>query len=280
MNRLIKKTKRLLKVLFFERRLPWSFKFHIKKLFLQKYYKIKSTFIKYKEYKSLKYEKPKVSCLLITKNRFKLARRAIDCWINQSYKNSELIVIEDGTDQTQDYIKNLIKKYYQIRYIRPNKKYSLGSLRNLSLRLAKGKYITQWDDDDWYHSDRIKEQLNFLIKKKADFCFLSRWTLALLKLNKYGISSKRIWEGSIFAKKKYMPCYSEKKVGEDCDMIDILLGRNDKIVLLDKPQLYIYTFHGMNAFDQDHHTLLLRKGITFKKSDKRIKDIKIKLNLN
>src|SRR5690606_30534279 len=102
---------------------------------------------------------PLVSCLMVTRDRPELARRAIACFLAQTWPHRELVIVDDG-DRSYD---DLVASYDdpRIRYVRlpssPSQR--LGALRNASQDLARGEYRVQWDDDEWYHPERIERQM-------------------------------------------------------------------------------------------------------------------------
>ena len=106
---------------------------------------------------------PKVSCLTVTANRPHLIRRSIKCFQNQSYPNKELVVIDDGEQDLADILKVLPSN--EVHYIKlpSDPENTLGKLRNRSLREASGDFIAQWDDDDWYHPERLSIQVETLL---------------------------------------------------------------------------------------------------------------------
>jgi len=92
---------------------------------------------------------PKLSCLLVTKDRLPQARKAIQCFENQTLADSELVIVDESEDGLAAYVQTLANS--RIRFIRPEKEnLSLGELRNLSVQEAQGDIVVQWDDDDWY----------------------------------------------------------------------------------------------------------------------------------
>lgn len=79
--------------------------------------------------------------------------KLIESIVNQKYKNYELIVLNDGSnDKTYDVIEQYSKKYKNV--IAVNKENTgVGDTRNVGLVMAKGKYITFADADDCYSND-------------------------------------------------------------------------------------------------------------------------------
>lgn len=89
---------------------------------------------------------------------------------NQSYKNIEIILINDGSeDKSGDICETWTKKDVRIRYFKQDN-IGLGYTRNRGISLAKGRYITFIDSDDWVHKDYIKEMYFKIIENDSDIC--------------------------------------------------------------------------------------------------------------
>ena len=105
--------------------------------------------------------KKKVSVIIPTYSRALLINRAIKSVLNQSYKNVEIIVVDDN-DPSSDDRKNmeLLMKQYEknekVIYVKHDKNKNGAAARNTGLRYATGDYVTFLDDDDFYFEDRIK----------------------------------------------------------------------------------------------------------------------------
>ena len=93
--------------------------------------------------------------------------QCIDSILNQTLKNMEIIIVNDGsTDNSMNYIRDY--KDERIRII--NKKNGgLSSARNLGMNAAKGKYIAFVDSDDFLsEKNAYQEMVNILEKNKAE----------------------------------------------------------------------------------------------------------------
>ena len=91
-------------------------------------------------------------------NAEKTIGKLIESIVSQKYKNYEFIILNDGSkDKTFEVIEGYAKKYKNIVAIdKPNT--GVGDTRNEGLKIAKGKYITFADADDWY-SDYFFEKI-------------------------------------------------------------------------------------------------------------------------
>lgn len=86
---------------------------------------------------------------------------AIDSILNQTYKNIEIIVIDDGSNEDTSEIHSKYKD--KIIYI---KKENGGpaSARNIGIKMAKGQYIAFLDSDDIWYPKKIEIQLEYMKK--------------------------------------------------------------------------------------------------------------------
>jgi glycosyltransferase involved in cell wall biosynthesis len=111
----------------------------------------------------------KVSVIVPTYNREKTISRTIDSVLEQTYKNFELIIVDDAsTDNTESIVKNYQKQYKEIIYIKYNQNKGANFARNLGIKKARGEYINFLDSDDEYLVNNLKEKIKFLenINKK------------------------------------------------------------------------------------------------------------------
>ncbi len=123
-----------------------------------------------KEIETSSEQQIKVSCIMPTANRRQFVSKAIDSFINQSYANRELIVVDDGEDSVADIIP---VNDNRIKYLRLTDKLTIGKKRNLACDKSVGDIIIHWDDDDWYSSDWIEYQVKSLLTTNADVTGLS-----------------------------------------------------------------------------------------------------------
>jgi len=111
-----------------------------------------------------------ISVIIPTYNRENLIIKSVKSILNQSYKNIEIILIDDcSNDNTKSKIKKLGDK--RIKYIKLKKKSGANYARNIGIKKSKGKYIAFQDSDDIFHYDKLQKQLENLIKYKSDLDF-------------------------------------------------------------------------------------------------------------
>lgn len=98
-----------------------------------------------------------VSIYMPTKNREALAAKAIASVLEQTYRNVELIVVDDGsTDGTPEMLARESARDARLRFFRNETSCGAPYSRNLAISNAKGEWITGLDDDDVFHASRIE----------------------------------------------------------------------------------------------------------------------------
>ena len=94
--------------------------------------------------------------------------------INQTYKNLEILIIYDDKDISDLKILNhLKKKDKRIKIIVNRNTLGAGFSRNVGIRSAKGKFIAFLDSDDLWKKNKIKFQLDFMLKNNLKACHSS-----------------------------------------------------------------------------------------------------------
>ena len=115
-------------------------------------------------------QSPLVSVIMPTYNHAEFLTDAIDSVCQQTLKEFELIVIDDGsTDGTPDVLAAM--RNDRIRWFRTTNK-GRSAARNLGLEKANGRYIAFLDSDDLYHPDKLRLQVAVLEGHlKITLCF-------------------------------------------------------------------------------------------------------------
>jgi glycosyltransferase involved in cell wall biosynthesis len=104
---------------------------------------------------------PKVSVLLNCYNEEKGISKAITSVLSQTFKNYEFIIWDDGsTDKTLKIIREFKDK--RIKVYKNKINLGLGQSRVRAQKKIKGKYVAIIDADDFFHKNKIKEQVNVL----------------------------------------------------------------------------------------------------------------------
>jgi glycosyltransferase involved in cell wall biosynthesis len=217
-------------------------------------------------------ESPLISCLCVTRDRVDLLSRAIECFQRQTWPNRELVILcEDDDSGTVRFLEQVEDERIQVHIIPAQTKLSLGALRNLSIEHANGQYICQWDDDDWYHPQRLALQLQNLEANGKEACVLARWLIYDGQMDKAWCSNGRLWEGSLLCSKVLIQGstrYANTSTGEDTYLIEQLYIE-DQITVYDQPDLYVYIYSGRNTWDDLHFQNILDSSVLMNEKDTR-----------
>ncbi len=113
----------------------------------------------------------KVSVIIPSYNHAQYIREAIESVLAQTYKDIEIIVVDDGSsDNTKEILSPYIKDG-KIRYIYQENR-GLAAARNTGVKAAQGRYIKFLDSDDFLYSEQIEQQVG-QIKTSDNFFSIS-----------------------------------------------------------------------------------------------------------
>jgi glycosyltransferase involved in cell wall biosynthesis len=215
---------------------------------------------------------PLVSCLMLTRDRPRLAERAIRCYQNQQYPHRELVIVCQGDREYQRQLRRHLDQtsIANARLIAADPQLRLGALRNISLDEARGDLVCVWDDDDCSHPDRLARQVQHLLEADADAVFLSG------SLHLFEADGVLHWLDMSVRPERQLPLVPGTMVmrhdnrfrypeagqyahwGED-EQLAVDLFRQAKVAMIgDLGLLYLYTYHGNNTFSRLHHLRMRR----------------------
>ena len=139
----------------------------------------------------------KVSVIVNFHNGEKYLKKCLDSIIKQNYKNIEIILWDNGSN---DGSSNVIKifKDDRIKYIFNKKKIPLYKARNKAIQSSNGELIAFLDSDDWWEKDYLSSREKIFSNTEFDF-FYSNSNFFYEKLNKFKIyKNYKLPEGNIF----------------------------------------------------------------------------------
>ena len=115
--------------------------------------------------------KKKISIILPNFNSQKYIKKTILSILNQSFKNWELIIVDDCSNQQT---KNILKDYknnkkIKIFYLKKNR--GAAYCRNFAVKNAKSEYLAFIDSDDLWKKNKLKKQISYMSRKNLDFSF-------------------------------------------------------------------------------------------------------------
>lgn len=117
-------------------------------------------------------EEPLVSVVVVHRNRHHLLKQSIESIEQQTYKNIEVILVDDGSTDADSiaYLNELAWKWWETkgwRVLRKSNRY-LGAARNTGVENARGKYVLFLDDDDYAKPHQIATYVKVAQNTNAD----------------------------------------------------------------------------------------------------------------
>lgn len=179
--------------------------------------------------------KEKVSIIIPAYNVENYIFRAIESSINQTYKNIEIVIVDDGSkDNTWDVIKKYMKKDNRIVGIRQQNS-GVSTARNNGLAKATGEYVIFLDSDDWINIDcissllnRVEKSNNTLISADCSYASIDKNGEVIIEESKKNYSDKDI----VMDKKDAIInfCCAKYRLSSACyKLFDLKIIRDNKI---------------------------------------------------
>lgn len=221
--------------------------------------------------------KPKVTVIVPAYNSEKYIQKCIDTVKEQTFKDYEMLIINDGsTDNTLKIIEENIKAYNWLRVI-TIENHGQGYARNLGIREAKGDYILFLDSDDLLSPETLELTVKRIESDESDLVFFD-WIRYSPDTNKYKKSSKKSFfdvsmlqeeeclrilalkayytVASLYSKKFLQENnirYAEGHIYEDNVFIVLVATRAKRISILTEP-LYIVVSNGESDTKTNYNT--------------------------
>lgn len=144
---------------------------------------------------------PLVSIIMPCYNAERYIAQSIESVLAQTYQNWELLITDDGsTDKSVEIITKYCAKDDRITVLVPDEHQGIARTRNLSISLAKGRFVAFLDSDDIWKSDKLEKQVNFMLENNVAFTYSSYEIIDVQgKLKK-----KIVKDAGVMSYKKYL----------------------------------------------------------------------------
>lgn len=184
-----------------------------------------------------------------TGDRRPFVAAAVGSFLAQSYPERELLILDDGADRVAD----LVPADDRVRYVRLDRRLSLGAKRNLACEQARGELIAHWDDDDWHAPRRLNYQVDALLASGKDVCGLQAllfyepearraWRYDYPRDQRFWLSGSSLVYRRSFWERNRFP---DVNVGEDA--LFVWAGSPDRMLALDDPTIHVGLIHRGNT---------------------------------
>jgi glycosyltransferase involved in cell wall biosynthesis len=212
---------------------------------------------------SFKQKQPEITVIVTCYNYGQYLTEAVNSVLNQSYKNFELVIVNDGsTDNSKEIASQIIAANPELAIILVNMKNSgqPAISRNKGISMSRGKFILCLDADDMIDPEMLNECFNIL-ENNPDISIVYTDTLYLLK-NSQQVVKSRTYSALLLKDFNFIPYCSMfkqeiwKKTGgyrenvkgmEDWDFWIAASANNFKGFYLEKP-LFFYRKHDEGVF--------------------------------
>jgi predicted O-methyltransferase YrrM len=206
---------------------------------------------------------PLVSCIMPTADRRAFAQLALSYFLDQDYVSKELIVVDDGADSVGDLFEGLPG----VSYVRLPDRSSIGEKRNIACRHARGELIAHWDDDDWYASGRLSQQVAPIVAGEADLTGLANMCVLALPDSFWTTNNdlhRRMFRGDVHGGTLVYRSslikdglrYPDVDLAEDAWLLERALAAGKRLARLDNAGLFVYVRHDKNAWQFDPGSFL------------------------
>ncbi|MGL5902326.1 MAG: glycosyltransferase family 2 protein [Cetobacterium sp.] len=206
-----------------------------------------------------------VSVIIPTYKRSDKIKKALDCVLNQTYKNIEILIIDDNSDEieslkTYEQIRQNLENNHRIKYIKNSSNLGGALSRNEGIKKSKGKYVAFLDDDDEFYPLKIQKQVELSEIENLDICYcfadiLDEKGLLLKKIKNYVKKNECIFEKNLnsilitttglFIKKEFLlkiGGFKKLICGQEYELLIRALDKNPRINCV-KEELFSFVDH-------------------------------------
>lgn len=223
-------------------------------------------------------------------------RQCLDCLVNQTYRNIEVIIVDDGSiDQTSSIIHTYIQKYSYIKYFYQENAGALAARKN-GLNRVKGDFITFLDCDDEFHLDTVEkamkefehtgidivlfdlhESIDATNKNFKKFDYFTHKKIIDGKdafincIGQWGVHGLGIYRKDIFVKanNRYLNENSQNFVNNDEVVTKLSFYYADKIKLSDAVYLYKFNVNSVTRKINKNYVFILENALIFEEICKK-----------
>ena len=112
-----------------------------------------------------------ISTIITNYNNGGLLREAVSSVLNQSYRDLEVIIVDDcSTDDSIDDIRREFSGDGRLKILMMDENHGAGYARDYGLRHSSGEWISFVDGDDYIYPDFYREMINAAKENDADIC--------------------------------------------------------------------------------------------------------------
>lgn len=223
--------------------------------------------------------KLKVSFIISVFNSSHLIQNSLQSILNQTYKNIEILVIDDGsTDKSYKILKSIEASNSNVKLFKNNENLGLTKSLNKLIDHCEGEIIARQDIDDFSKPKRIEKQVHEINKLNLDFCLTRARRLDNNKLipkysfllpDKFVMKYKNPFiHGTLAIKKEALLSvgkYNKKfYYAQDYKLFSDMISKNLKYKVINEPLYYLNMIDNLSSkfkSDQEYFANCVRKNL-------------------
>ena len=190
-----------------------------------------------------------ISCIMPTRGRQEFAAAALDCYLSQTWRDKELIILDDADAPSFPGGVEL----FGVVYERMAHRLTIGAKRNIAVSRSQGEVIAHFDSDDYSAPGRLKDQMDRLIDGGAQVSGYNsmRFTDGVqwwqyTGVEDYALGTSLVYRRAYWERSPF-PC---EMVGEDTAFI-VPARSSREIVTADAGEFMWATIHDGNTSPRD-----------------------------
>jgi glycosyltransferase involved in cell wall biosynthesis len=119
--------------------------------------------------------KPKISVIVPNHNKGEFIGEAIESVMNQTFKDYELIVVDDASTDDSVRVIEIYEELDKLRAIKLERRLGVSAVRNIGIKNARGEIISLLDSDDVYSPVKLEKQIAVLEEESKPVIVYSEW---------------------------------------------------------------------------------------------------------
>lgn len=196
---------------------------------------------------------PKISVIIPAYNRADILPRTINSVLNQTFKDFELIVIDDGSkDSTRQVVEEIAKRDSRVKYIWQENSGGAARPKNKAFRFCQGEFIAYLDHDDEWFPEKLQKQYDFfqnsskknlgLVSCNVLIVNQSNNTTGIHKMRNYNSIKDLLLEGGNYA-------FSNSSIMIPRKVVEIVGDRDESLKLFEDQDIFIRIAEAGYVFD-------------------------------
>lgn len=189
-----------------------------------------------------------VTCMMLTlKGREEWARFAVESFRRRTYKNAELLIINQGDMPLTHLGEHNIREVFVPRFE------TVGAARNYGRSLVNTPLVMHWDDDDWHGAKRIELQVKqYHLTQTPNV--LKHFMVSSSEFEPCITTGHNGYVGTICYPKDCSANYPDQTMHEDYELVRDLKAEQGLDVIDNETTIYVRFYHGYNTCSLDHMT--------------------------